>query len=65
MPRPRPAKPVDSLHIHGAEARAAAADRKTFIRNHADGIASIDLFVVQRSQSSTHAAELTILPMFI
>jgi len=33
--------------IHGAEEATAVSDWKTFLRNHADGIAAMDLFVVR------------------
>src|ERR1035437_640869 len=38
-------RPVDSLEVHGTEARSPLANMED-LRNHADGIASIDLFVV-------------------
>jgi len=37
--------------IHGPEKAATVAGWKTFLRNHADGIASIDMFVVKTLSS--------------
>ena len=39
-------RPVDSLEVHVPRRDRPSQTWKTFLRNHADGIASIDLFVV-------------------
>src|SRR5258708_18866915 len=38
-------RPVDSLEVHGTEARSTSPTFKTFLHKHADRIPSIDLFV--------------------
>jgi hypothetical protein len=39
-------RPVHGFDLHGVAARSAIADVETFLCNHMEGIASIDLFVV-------------------
>jgi hypothetical protein len=39
-------RPVDGLEIHGASSQPANSNLKTFLRNHAEAIAAIDMCVV-------------------